>query len=60
MVRRSTDVATEAQWMQEQVVTKAAAISTGLKSGTQYWYQVAAVGAAGQGAWSDPATKVAG
>ena len=60
IVRRSTDVATEAQWMQEQVVTKAAAISTGLKSGTQYWYQVAAVGAAGQGAWSDPATKVAG
>ena len=60
IVRRSTDVADDAKWLQEQVVTKAAAISTGLSSGTQYWYQVAAVGAAGQGAWSDPATKVAG
>ena len=60
VVHRTTNVADDAQWMQEQVVTKAAAISTGLTSGTQYWYQVAAVGAAGQGAWSDPATKVAG
>ena len=60
IVRRSTNVVEEAQWIQEQVVTKAAAMSTGLKSGTQYWYQVAAVGAAGQGAWSDPATMVAG
>lgn len=60
VVRRTTDVADDTKWLQEQVVTKAAAISTGLTSGTQYWYQVAAVGAAGQGAWSDPATKVAG
>ena len=60
IVRRSTDVAVAAQWQQEQVVTKAAAISTALVSGTQYWYQVAAIASAGQGAWSDPATKVAG
>ena len=60
IVRRTTDVTDNAKWLQEQVVTKATAISTGLASGTQYWYQVAAVGTAGQGAWSDPATKVAG
>ena len=60
IVRHTTDIADATKWVQEQVVTKASAISTGLKSGTQYWYQVAAVGAAGQGPWSDPATKVAG
>jgi len=31
----------------------------GLTSGTRYWFRVAGVGTAGQGAWSDPATKVA-
>jgi hypothetical protein len=29
---------------------------TGLVSGTQYWFQVRAIGAAGPSAWSDPAT----
>ena len=31
--------------------------ATGLTSGTQYWFQVCAIGAAGPSAWSDPATK---
>ena len=60
VVRRTTNVAENGLWDQEQVVTKAAATSSGLKSGTQYWYQVAGVGTAGQGPWSDPATKIAG
>jgi hypothetical protein len=30
---------------------------TGLTSGTQYWFQVCASGAAGPSAWGDPATK---
>jgi hypothetical protein len=30
---------------------------TGLVSGTEYWYRVRALGAAGPSAWSDPATK---
>lgn len=30
----------------------------GLSSGKQYWFQVCAVGTAGLGPWSDPATKV--
>ena len=29
----------------------------GLISGTQYWFQVRAIGAAGPSAWSDLATK---
>jgi hypothetical protein len=28
-----------------------------LVSGTQYWFRVRAIGAAGSSAWSDPATK---
>lgn len=60
IVRHSTDITDATKWIQEQVVTKASALSTGLNSGTQYWYQVAAVGTAGQGPWSDPATKIAG
>jgi hypothetical protein len=32
-------------------------VITGLTSGTQYWFQVRAIGAVGPSAWSDPATK---
>ena len=34
-------------------------LSSGLTSGTRYWFRVAAAGASGQGGWSDPATKIA-
>jgi hypothetical protein len=30
-----------------------------LTSGTKYWFKVAGLGSAGQGPWSDPATKIA-
>ena len=33
--------------------TKAKAYVDGLTSGTRYWFRVAAVSAAGQGAWSE-------
>lgn len=32
-------------------------VVTGLTSGTQYWFSVRAIGAAGPSAWRDPATK---
>ena len=32
-------------------------MATGLVRGTQYWFRVRAIGAAGPSAWSDPATK---
>ena len=59
VVRITATVADASSWKQVLVVTKAAATIEGLTSGTLYWFQVAAVGAAGQGPWSDPATKVA-
>ena len=39
--------------------TKSSTTVKNLTSGTKYWIRVAAFGAAGQGPWSDPATKVA-
>ncbi len=38
---------------------KSSATIEGLTSGTRYWFRAAAMGAAGQGPWSDPATKTA-
>jgi hypothetical protein len=59
VVRMTDTVANMDGWKQVSIVTKASAIIEGLLSGTQYWFQVCPVGAAGQGPWSDPATKVA-
>ena len=39
---------------------KSSATISGLNSGAKYWFRVAAIGSAGQGPWSDPATKMAG
>ena len=44
-------------WTQCYVGKASSCTVTGLTSGTQYWFQVCAVGAAGPSAWSDPATK---
>ncbi len=59
VVRMTDTIANMDSWKQVAIVTKASALIEGLFSGTQYWFQVCAVGAAGQGPWSDPATKVA-
>ena len=44
-------------WTQCYVGKASSCTVTGLTSGTQYWFQVSAIGAAGPSAWSDPATK---
>ena len=44
-------------WTQCYVGKASNCTVTGLTSGTQYWFQVRAIGAAGPSAWSDPATK---
>jgi hypothetical protein len=46
-------------WSYATATTKTRASLTGLTSGTRYWCRVAALGAAGQGPFSDPAAKVA-
>lgn len=48
-----------ANWQMKAVSTKSNAVVDNLKSGTQYWFRVCAVGASGKGAYSDPAMKYA-
>ena len=45
-------------WANSRVVTKSTAVVNGLTSGQRVWFRVAAIGAAGQDPWSDPATKI--
>jgi hypothetical protein len=55
----SPDPPTQTSWTPAGISTKSYITVKGLKSGTKYWFRVAALGAAGQGPWSDPATKYA-
>lgn len=45
-------------WKSAGVSTKSSFTVAGLTSGARMWFRVAAIGAAGQGPWSDPASKV--
>ena len=58
VMQRSVDPPTATSWQSAGVVTKSKGSVTGLTSGTKFWFRVAAVGAAGQGAWSNPASRV--
>ena len=49
----------DANWQHAGVSTKSSFIVTGLTAGVKYWFRVAAVGTAGQGAWSDVTCKMA-
>ena len=58
-IESSTDPATATSWTHVAIATSAAKAINNLKSGTRYWFRVAAVGAVGQSGWSEHATKVA-
>jgi len=58
-IESSTDPATPASWAHVAIATSAAKAINNLKSGTRYWFRVAAVGAGGQSGWSEHATKIA-
>ena len=59
-VQTTTTPDTEASWHHALTAPRSSGTVLGLTSGTKYWFRVAAIGSAGQGAWSDPATKMAG
>ena len=59
VVQITTDINDTESWKQVAIVTKTRALAEGLQPGVQYWFQVAATGASGQGPWSDPATRMA-
>lgn len=58
VIESSTDPATATSWEHAGIATSASKTITGLKSGTRFWFRVAAVGAGGQSGWSEHATKV--
>lgn len=59
IIESSTDPTTVTSWEHVGVATSASKTISNLKSGTRFWFRVAAVGAGGQSGWSEPATKVA-
>lgn len=59
VIESSTDPATITSWEHAGIATSATKTINSLKSGTRFWFRVAAVGAGGQSGWSEHATKVA-
>jgi hypothetical protein len=59
IVQSSPNPPTDSSWAQATVVTASKTTVGGLASGSKHWFRVAAVGAAGQSAWSDPTLKMA-
>lgn len=57
-IQTSPDPITATSWQHRSTVTKSSATIGGLPSGTRCWFRVRAVGSAGSGPWSDPATKI--
>ena len=59
LVSRAADSTAPLDWSAGIATTKAKAAVNTMTSGGKYWFRVAAVGAAGQGAWSDAVSKIA-
>ena len=57
-IQTSPDPVTATSWVSQPSVTKSQTAIMGLTSGARMWARVRAVNAAGQGAWSDVASKI--
>jgi hypothetical protein len=57
-IATSPDPVTLTSWTKFKSVTKSAVVLTDLTSGARLWVRVRAIGAAGEGNWSDPGTKI--
>ncbi|MFH1005388.1 MAG: fibronectin type III domain-containing protein [Bacteroidota bacterium] len=58
IIQKSPDPLTATSFIYSDSSTKSSITITGLISGTKNWFRVAAIGASGQGPWSDPAVKI--
>lgn len=58
-IEQSPDPVTATSWSHASATTKSKATIDGLTSGTRYSFRIAAVGTNGQGAWSNPVSKIA-
>ena len=57
-IQTSPDPVTVSSWASQPSVTRSKTVILGLTSGARMWARVRGVNAAGQGAWSDVATKI--
>jgi len=53
------NVGNPSEWKQVATSTKSKTTVGGFTTGSRHWFRVAAIGSAGQGPWSDPATAIA-
>lgn len=58
-IERATDSQHGLEWANVFSSSKTRAIVNSMSSGQRYWFRVAAIGAAGQGAWSHAVSKIA-
>jgi len=56
-LEHTTDPNVPSSWVNHTNTTRSEALYTGLASGTRMWFRVRGLGAAGEGAWSDPSVK---
>jgi len=57
-IQRCDDPPVDANYANSVMCTETKRALTGLASGTKMWFRVRAIGGAGPGPWSDPATKM--
>jgi hypothetical protein len=58
-VERALDSDRGLEWVTVFSSSKTRAVVNSMHSGHRYWFRVAAIGSAGQGAWSDAVSKIA-
>ena len=56
-VQTSVDPVSASSWTYKTTAPRSSGTLTGFTSGAKIWVKVRAIGAAGPGPWSDPATK---
>jgi hypothetical protein len=58
-IERAKDSGRELEWANVFSSSKTRAVVNSMTSGLRYWFRIAAIGAAGQGPWSDAVSKIA-
>ena len=58
-IERAIETGRELDWSNVLSSSKTRAVVNSMNSGERYWFRVAAIGAAGQGPWSDAVSKIA-